>query len=683
MPVPAILGLIGALGVGAGMGFADQKVKQNEAARKMALEAIQTLMLSGQGVPPEWVKNILGKEFADFPNMVSGAVRAGQERDAARAHALIQGYRGGSPASENDPNASMSPSGVPLSTAGPLMPGDPQFQAPGRPPIALPPAEVAAPSTELPQTAQAPGPNLLNQPALTPTPTVSTKLGNVNLSFPGTTHEEARRENQQVAGRQFMAEMTKGRRSYADMLREAGQRGFLNDPNIQKGLEAYGKAQYDQAFNGAVVGLTGGTRAPSPQEYEGAQWQAYAQTGFNPPPAPNQETVDQRYMTTFAQAWMQNLGRPIPELDAAVRQAIGGVPSPKAIEQATVQVKQLLTQAVIAGNPGIQNNPERLAMMVDKLMGGVGRTAEEQKALTTRAPIDPAVERRMAEQGIPAPLQSQLGGSQAAPGASTGEVRRQMEAEDIARDAAKTKATTTASKQAAQATAGGELVPDKELFENYSTPNGDPPQAGMTRDALNAEINSGKLGVLHTDKRTYRNLGTLDGIIKGYTKAYADVAPLLDRGVVARAVGRLAAAPTPVEIMGIKIPLLGTIPPLTDAQLKSFGITRKEADALAAWVHYNNTALLTLRSIGEGERGNVAQRIIGRGEETFPNLTDNSRTAGAKLDLLIRRLAVERAGAATFNGREWAFHVDPKTKAFDIGLVPRGVKLPQGWEFVR
>lgn len=686
MPLPAILGMLAALGVGGGLGALQgagaKKQQETDLMRKILLDTV----MKGTRIPEEAVGKYFSKDMGPSLHMLAESNRIRRQEDFNFVRSL-NGDEGGPP-----PNG--GPNLVQNTPQGPMVPGTPQQQQPGTPqmpwmpPMLLPPEQPATPTEAAPMDV---GPR--QAPAQTPIrarSSIGGKFGDFTFNTPAVSPEAAANANR--AGFEFqqkrdfdqaLSTASKRNMPYNQLVGELTQRGLMTaSPQGKDALATYGENQHNQLVNDVLwKQITGGRRPYTPAEAEAAEVQAYGISGFKPPKAPDQQSVDQRYVQAVQSAMLANPGVPFSMVDTVVRGQIGGAPSQQAVAQVAEYAKATAQRQVQAQNPNL--NPAAVQSDVNKQVGQLGVTEAERTRANAPVEMDQATKDVYTAQGLTPPLQSQMRGAPAA-GPMPGAAIEQGKAAAAKTAGAQATATAAGGARGRQATAGEDLVPDTELLQKYIEPNGEPPQAGLTRAQLNEKVNKGEIGVLHTDPRTHRNIGTVSGIIKGYTSAYPVVAPLLDKwggmeGILSRIGGRMAAAPSHVGRFGIEVP----IPALTDEQVKKLGITKAQADALAAWHHYGNTALLTIRSMGEGERGNVGQKIVGQAADTFPTFLDNSRTSGQKLSLLVNRLANEYANSATFRGKAWAYGLDPKTMEYDIMAVPKGSKLPPNWKMVR
>lgn len=641
MPIPVILGALAALATGAGLGKLQQMERDKVQEKTFMRETLLKSLMSGADVPEALLTTHFDKTMAPALRMLGEATRVNQTRQLDAAKGFLGNSEG-----EGFPGGTSPQSAAPQQLSGPA----PEPAAPAQswhPPM-LQPAPSAAPASpvEMPAIGDLALRVAPKSPAMRPLPSTSIDVGGLKISTPGMSREAAANANRAEFGFQQQRDFdtalaTASRRNtpYAELAREMEQRGLVtSSPQAKDALQQYGQRQYDGALHAALSVTTGGKRAPTPTEYEGAQWQAFGQTGFGIPPAPNQQSMDQRYLGALQHAFNANPNAPLDVVDGIVRGIIGGSPSPQAIEQGAAQYRQAAEARVRSAEPNA--NPARTEALTLKDTGYIGATEAQRTRANEPAPLAPEAKQAMLETGQAPPSLSQFAGTLAAPNAlSPGEARQRGEAAKAAAAGQQAAATAAGSK------AGAETArPNVTLTPEERSKFVDPktltvaPEGTKWKDAGP----DGKFVSFTGTKEDLHGAVRLREVVKDYETQLRTLKPLLENGAWANVASRWFITGTDsVSIPGTKISIgmpSGALPDAKAIRAAFPDVPAAQAEKYAramVRVQANHDTMLSILRTFYNEKGNARGDLIASGAKTFPSLSDNWLTASEKFDRML------------------------------------------------
>lgn len=438
--------------------------------------------------------------------------------------------------------------------------------------------------------------------------------------------------------RLFLSSPQAAKLTHPELVDEARRRGLLGAPNAEAALAAVGKAKFDATF---AKRLAEHGKTPTDSQFRDAAYGSFIETGYVPREitdrlyhTPEQQTMG--YAQAMANAYKLHPDIPLNHIHSIVTSQLNFQPSQQAVSEVAKNVRNDLRNRLM-NDPNLAANPAAMEAEILKRTGYLGATRDEVDAANKVAPLPSSVLEEYGIQGVAPPLAKESKRPVAGAGATT--TVPEMLSGSAQERAARGAATTRAAVQSV------EVAPENERKRFVDLATGSEPPTTSTRGDLDKGFNDGKYAQMTVnDPRIFFNLRNLANTVRRFEKYVGDLQGELGEGFLDRFLksASLGMAETPgLNIGGQKVGSFKL--PASQMWMDILGVNKEQAEKLIALQGEYNTALLILRELESGEKGNIAARVVGPGFENFPHFPhDNFTTSMAKLKAFRTRVANER-----------------------------------------
>lgn len=630
MPIPILLGALAALGVGGALGAAQGMGQRKLDEQKFMREMIATTSLQGVKWPEAMIAKHVGKDAVPAFMMLPEAVQAMQKQRFSQFRQLQEGDAG-----PQSPQAGPPQSGTPsIAAFMPQSSGGAALTQPPPPPSEMSPGDL---STGVGENLGMPQPQATQAPAVrpvraSPSITMSAK-GEMSATYAGTSRSEAQKLTEHATTQGFLSEATRGTMSYSDMVKQAGSRGILHDPNVQKAVNDLGNQQYTQELSK----LAGGKVPATETEWRDLQTKAYAITGFPHPDyikalAPTPQAQGELFASSMQRAMLANPGATFAQLYKATVAGTGITP-PQPLVDTLLKEFRSNVEPNLRRDPSLANNPAAIESELQKRTGYFS-VSEADRARMDLPVEDSALQGERALMGLPPLRQSQLRGQEGG-AVSLPDQKKQAEQRKVAQGAAEARARAEATAAGTEGTRAFKFMTpaEREHFVDPVSLN-IAPEGSKWQDVAAG----GKFVSFTGTKADLSGVGRLRQVMTTYKEAIETLRPLLEEGALvtrARSLGITGGGGIKIQWADITIGRIpaGALPDKKALETAFPGVPHEQAmkyaKAMVRMQAAEDTGLSILRTFFN-EKGNVRGDLIQSGIRSLPTLSDNKLTATEK-----------------------------------------------------